>query len=50
MLEAAAQSLRGSIAAVVKRLAVRVVWWQQRAGWCELLYRWEPHGGVLLYC
>lgn len=41
MLEAAAQSLRTGIAAVNKWLAVRVVWWEQRAGWCELLYRYE---------
>lgn len=40
MLEAAAQALRGGVAAVNKWLAVRVVWWEQRAGWCELLYRW----------
>jgi hypothetical protein len=39
MLEAAGQALRGGVAVVTKWLAVRVVWWQQRAGWCELLYR-----------
>jgi hypothetical protein len=39
MLEAAGQALRAGVAAVTKWLAVRVVWWQQRAGWCELLYR-----------
>lgn len=45
MLEAAAQSLRAGVAAVVKWLAVRVVWWDQRAAWCELLYRWVWIGG-----
>jgi hypothetical protein len=39
MLEAAAQSLQHGVDAVLQWLAVRVVWWQQRAGWCELLYR-----------
>eukprot|EP00775_Hariotina_reticulata_P003791 gene3791-4049_t len=39
MLEAAEQSLRSGVVSVMRWLSVRVVWWEQRAGWCELLYR-----------
>jgi hypothetical protein len=31
--------LRHGMAYVAKWLAVRIVWWDMRPEWCELLYR-----------
>jgi hypothetical protein len=33
------QKLRAGVLSVARWLAVRVVWWEQRGSWCELLYR-----------
>ncbi|KAI8470006.1 MAG: hypothetical protein J3K34DRAFT_521690 [Monoraphidium minutum] len=39
LLEGASQTLRHGMDFVAKWLAVRVVWWDMRGEWCELLYR-----------
>ena len=39
LLDGASQTLRGGVAYVAKWLAARIVWWDMRGEWCELLYR-----------
>ncbi|KIY93014.1 hypothetical protein MNEG_14949 [Monoraphidium neglectum] len=39
LLEGASQALRHGMEYVAKWLAARVVWWDMRGEWCELVYR-----------